>query len=60
VLDDSKEYLVQTRLVPVLRDAGLGSFTALVDSLRTKFRVEGISEPRQATAILRAAREATP
>jgi chemotaxis protein methyltransferase CheR len=35
VLDDSKQYLVQTRLVPVLRDAGLPSFSALVSSLRT-------------------------
>lgn len=38
VLDDSKQYLVQTRLASVLRDAGLPSFSALVDELRRRPR----------------------
>jgi chemotaxis protein methyltransferase CheR len=36
VLDDTKQYLVQTRLVDVLRAADLPSFAALVDELRRR------------------------
>ena len=38
----------------ITSDLGVAPTTELVDSLRTRFRVEGISEPRQARAILRA------
>ena len=38
----------------ITSDLGVAPAGELVDSLRTKFRVEGISEPRQARAILRA------
>jgi fused signal recognition particle receptor len=38
----------------ITSDLGVAPATELVDSLRTRFRVEGISEPRQAKAILRA------
>lgn len=38
VLDDNKQYLVQTRLASVLRDASLPSFSALVDELRRRPR----------------------
>jgi fused signal recognition particle receptor len=37
----------------ITSDLGVAPATELVDSLRTKFRVEGVSEPRQAKAILR-------
>ncbi|HEX7097053.1 MAG TPA: protein-glutamate O-methyltransferase CheR, partial [Acidimicrobiales bacterium] len=36
VLDDTKQYLVQTRLATVLRDTGLPSFAALVGELRRR------------------------
>jgi chemotaxis protein methyltransferase CheR len=36
VLDDTKQYLVQTRLVNVLRSAELPSFASLVDELRRR------------------------
>jgi chemotaxis protein methyltransferase CheR len=36
VLDDSKKYLVQTRLVNVLRDLELNTFARLVDELRRR------------------------
>jgi chemotaxis protein methyltransferase CheR len=36
VLDDNKQYLVQTRLVNVLRDADLSTFAGLVDELRRR------------------------
>ena len=38
----------------ITSDLGVAPSTELVNSLRTKFRVEGISEPGQAKAILRA------
>jgi chemotaxis protein methyltransferase CheR len=36
VLDDSKQYLVQTRLVNVLRDAELPTFAGLVEEIRRR------------------------
>jgi fused signal recognition particle receptor len=38
----------------ITSDLGVAPATELVDSLRTRFRVEGISEPGQARTILRA------
>jgi fused signal recognition particle receptor len=38
----------------ITSDLGVGPTTELVSSLRTKFRVEGVSEPGQARAVLRA------
>ena len=38
----------------ITSDLGVAPTTELVESLRTRFRVEGISEPREARAILRA------
>jgi fused signal recognition particle receptor len=38
----------------ITSDLGVAPTTELVDSLRTRFRVEGISEPGEARAILRA------
>ena len=38
----------------ITSDLGVAPATELVDSLRTRFRVEGISEPGRARAILRA------
>jgi fused signal recognition particle receptor len=38
----------------ITSDLGVAPATELVDSLRTRFRVEGVSDPRQARAILRA------
>jgi fused signal recognition particle receptor len=38
----------------ITSDLGVAPATELVDSLRTKFRVEGVSNPKQARAILRA------
>ena len=38
----------------ITSDLGVAPTTELVDSLRTKFRVEGISEPGAARAVLRA------
>jgi fused signal recognition particle receptor len=38
----------------ITSDLGVAPATELVDSLRTRFRVEGVSEPKQARAILRA------
>jgi fused signal recognition particle receptor len=37
----------------ITSDLGVGPTTELVNSLRTKFRVEGVSQPTQAKAILR-------
>ncbi len=49
--DDTWEEFEETLITS---DLGVAPSTELVNSLRTKFRVEGISEPGQAKAILRA------
>ncbi len=49
--DDTWEEFEETLITS---DLGVAPATELVNSLRTKFRVEGISEPGQAKAILRA------
>ena len=40
VLDAGKEYLVESRLAPIVRSEGLGSIDALVQSLRTSKQTE--------------------